>query len=286
MKLKVAIAAVIGALMFAAGCNDSTTRVSNHSLPSEFFIRAAAERGPEGEVVIEGSTNLPDAMKMSVEIVAKKYPRPPAAIEPYVALDADLITLAHGRFRSRGLFRRYGYDRYGYNRPEQTTRPFPPGKYEVHFTSIFNENAQTPEILALVGPGGKKLHGKMFEPQDPDVVDSDFKLDYRETIIFPPLSNEARAIALVKEAVLTVPDLGRSSADVEENIRWFMENPGIKPARGWSAKRTQGDSYTVSFDFINGEEGEQQAIWSANLATAEVRYINKHAKVFSWLPRD
>jgi hypothetical protein len=91
---------------------------------------------------------------------------------------------------------------------------------------------------------------------------------------------------LVKEAVLEVPGLGRSSPSVEGGVQWFMDSPGIKPARGWSAKRLQGDSYTVSFDFFNGEAGEEQAIWGANLATTEVRYINKNAKSFSWLPKD
>jgi hypothetical protein len=42
----------------------------------------------------------------------------------------------------------------------------------------------------------------------------------------------------------------RSSTNVGGVVQWFMDSPRIKPARGWSAKRLQGDSYTVSFDFF------------------------------------
>jgi hypothetical protein len=41
----------------------------------------------------------------------------------------------------------------------------------------------------------------------------------------------------------------------------------------------------VSFDFItDDEEGEHQAVWSANLATRKVNYVNIAAKYMSWTP--
>ncbi len=275
-------------VLFLSGCKESvrddapsgaartaSTQDKKQTLPAQFFLKATAERGLQGEVIIEGSTNLPDTMKIGVQVVVQNKRRPLPGYLPYTILDDDFsIVISQGRFRSPGLM------------PFRTHKPFPPGNYAVHFISVFNEVWQSPDILALVGPGGKKLHGKMFQPRDPDVVDSDLGLDYPMTLYFPPLSKEARAIALVKEAVLEVPGLGRSSTNVEGGVQWFMSSPGLKPAKGWSAKRLQGDSYTVSYDFFNGEAGEEQAIWGANLATTEVRYINKNAKSFSWIPKD
>ncbi len=42
--------------------------------------------------------------------------------------------------------------------------------------------------------------------------------------------------------------------------------------------------FEVSYDFFNGGEGEQQAVWAANIASGEVKYVNENAKIFSWTP--
>lgn len=36
--------------------------------------------------------------------------------------------------------------------------------------------------------------------------------------------------------------------------------------------------------FIDGDKGEQQALWTANLTTGEVKYENEYGKMFSWTP--
>ena len=43
------------------------------------------------------------------------------------------------------------------------------------------------------GDGGKKLNGKIFKKQDPDVIDSDLTVDYVVAVPFPPISPETRA---------------------------------------------------------------------------------------------
>jgi hypothetical protein len=58
----------------------------------------------------------------------------------------------------------------------------------------------------------------------------------------------------------------------------------VRPAKGWSAKSGNADTYEVAFDFINGKAGEAQAIWSVNLKTGSVKYVNEAAKLFSWTP--
>jgi hypothetical protein len=231
------------------------------SLPSNFFLHAWAQREDEGDVVILGDTNLPDELKIGVEIRVQRWPP-----------DQDFeILVDHGQFRSRGFINR--------------RVPYSPGKYRVHFLAHFNGAWQKPRLLKLIGDGGTKLKpGRLFRLEDPDLIDSDKILDFWQTIAFPPVSENIQAISLVKTAVLTTPEKGRSSDSVENTIKEFMHPPSVQPARGWSAAKIQNGEYRVCFDFIDGTLGEKQAIWSANLATRQVHYLNKSAKILSWLP--
>jgi hypothetical protein len=163
--------------------------------------------------------------------------------------------------------------------------PFPVGQYKVDFIAYFNGAWQTREVIAaLGGEEGEKLKGKILKATDTDVIDSPKTLDYQQMMSFPALTSEAKAIALVRAAILTVPDSGRSSGDVQANLDLFMTSPGMRVGKEWSAKAKTPTEYEVSYDFINGGEGEQQAIWSANLSSGEVKYVNKNAKIFSWTP--
>jgi len=103
----------------------------------------------------------------------------------------------------------------------------------------------------------------------------------------PPISPEANAISIVKHAILTVPGEGKSATDIEENLTLFTQPvTGVRPGKGWSATPVGANVYNVSYDFINGNQGERQAIWSVNTATKQVKYVNEHAKLFSWTPKD
>ena len=66
----------MGLLILAVGlaavaCNSerpnnapSKKEPASYVLPSEFFLRSTVARGPEGEVYIEGTTNLPDGLNL------------------------------------------------------------------------------------------------------------------------------------------------------------------------------------------------------------------------------
>jgi hypothetical protein len=116
------------------------------------------------------------------------------------------------------------------------------------------------------------------------VVDSDKLLDYTVSMMLPGLSPEAEAIALVKASVLTVPGQGRSAIDTEGTVNDFMKpGSGLKPRNGWSATPKENRLYDVVFEYLSGNN-PAQAVWSANLNTREVRYVNSNAKYMSWTP--
>jgi hypothetical protein len=134
----------------------------------------------------------------------------------------------------------------------------------------------------------------MFKKRDPDVVDSAIELDYTRPLTFPALSPESRAIALVKGAFLTIPGVCRSAASVQDSIEivkhtmeLLMTEAGKTESweeKEWTATPSGQGVYTVTFHFLtNGEP--QEAVWSANVATREVTYLNLWAKNFSCTPK-
>lgn len=248
--------------VFLYGCSsESTTQPSPNPyvMPKEFAIAPTAERGPEGEIYISGTTNFPDGMKMWVQLGPKKA-------------QEDAI-VRRGHFRSGPLYLK-------------VATPVT-GRQRLEFIAYFNGAWQNNTVLSLLGEEGKNLHGKLFKQTDPDVIDSPKILDATFNVTLPPLAPETAAISIVKHAILTVPDFGRSATDIEENLALFTKpGTGVKPGKGWSAAPAGPSLFNVSYDFINGDEGEQQAIWSVNVATKQVKYVNHNAKLFSWTPKD
>jgi hypothetical protein len=232
-------------------------------LPSQIKLDVRAERGPEGEIFIVGSTNLPDGMKIGVETANEKR------IE---GQDFEIF-VRNGQFRSAGF--------------TNGKQPYPAGKHKIVVLAYFNEAWQSPQVLSIVGEGGKNLKGKLFKKTDPDVIDSEKLLQQIRTVSFPPfgLDPASKAIHLVKSAILTVPGLGKSAENIESNIAEFMKAPGVapEPGKGWSATNHGGSVYSVTFDYLNGGE-PAQAIWSADVETGTVKYVNEYAKIFSWAP--
>jgi hypothetical protein len=57
-----------------------------------------------------------------------------------------------------------------------------------------------------------------------------------------------------------VPDSGRSAGDVQANLDLYRISPGMRLGKEWSAKAKTSTAYEVSYDFIDGGDGEQQAI--------------------------
>jgi len=117
------------------------------------------------------------------------------------------------------------------------------------------------------------------------MIDSDKVLDATFTVALPPVRPETAAIRIVKHAILTVSGMGRSATDIEENLDLFTKpGKGVKRGKGWSATPAGANLYNVVFDYMDGSKGEQQAIWSVNTATKQVKYVNESAKLFSWTP--
>jgi hypothetical protein len=222
-------------------------------------LAPVAERGPEGEIYVSGTTNFPDGMKMWVILGPKKAQQD--------------VFVRGGKFRSGPLY-------------QKVASPVA-GRQSLEVTAYFNGAWQNSTVLSLLGDGGKNVHGGLFKLTDPDVIDSPRILDANFTVVLPPVLPEAAAISVVKHAVLTVPGVGRSATDIEENLALYTTpGTGVTNGKGWSATPAGANLYNVSWDFIDGSQGEQQAIWSVNTATKQVKYVNHYAKLFSWTPKD
>jgi hypothetical protein len=229
-----------------------------YSLPANFKLDVAAERGPEGQVFIVGSTNLPDETKLSIETSRGQES----------GSGDSAVFVMNGHFRSAGF--------------TKGRQPYPAGNYTVRVFCLFNRTWQNRAVLAAVGEGGANLHGRLFKLKDPDVVDSEVMMDQRRRIIFPPITPAVLAIILVKTAVLTIPEKGRSGSDIQTNLDLFVRGGGFTP-KAWTAVRTEANSYTVALECIDAGS-QKQALWSVNLDTRTVKYINELAKLLSWTP--
>lgn len=97
----------------------------------------------------------------------------------------------------------------------------------------------------------------------------------------PDPAGEARAIAAVKAAVLTVPDAGKSSLSVKKSIELFARAPGFK-AEKWSAQQN-GNQWTVSLAVVDAGK-EKWPKWSYDPHTREVHYLDDLSKTLSWAP--
>jgi hypothetical protein len=256
-------------------------------LPDVLTLEAYADRTSDGRIVISGSMNFPDGMKMWVQVESGRLPQ---GAPKLVASDENVL-VRNGRFTTVPLWLEVPNTRFtraGWPKSVKVDfrqKPLPEGQFKVRFEAYFNGAWQTREVLAaLGGDGGKKLNGKVLKATDPDVVDSQKILDDLQTLSFPSVSPEAKAISLVRGAILTVPGKGRSAGDIQANLDLFLSAPGVRPGKGWSATAKGPTVFEVSYDFIDGSTGEQQALWTANLASGEVKYVNESAKTFSWTP--
>jgi hypothetical protein len=107
----------MGLLILAVGlasvaCNSgrpnnapSKKEPASYVLPSEFFLKPTVARGPEGEVYIEGTTNLPDGLIFNVDVIPPigREPKPADYLRGDLSLDRGVVTVRSGKFRSPGL---------------------------------------------------------------------------------------------------------------------------------------------------------------------------------------
>ncbi len=291
-SLVLALAILIAAALGCAESNRPTNSnanvhpQSNYQVPAEATFDFSIQRNNDGGVIVQGATNLPDGLKVWIDIPDVEWKEPfkdfkgNQRMAPTVPRDSDLV-VSQGIVRTKPLFA-----------AKQTA--IPPGQHSVHVLAYFNGAWQSKEVRALVGEGGTRLKGKILKKQDPDVVDSDLILDYTVRLEVPPVtiqntptpmeSNSTAALGLVQKAVLSTPENGKSSMNVGDGVRFMMgPGTGLRENKGWSV-RDDGEHYNVIFNFINGAQGEDEAIWSVDKKTKTVRYINKNAKIFSWIP--
>lgn len=258
------------ATLVMLGCSDSpaspkpkspptanANQAPTYTVPDQYTLTARAERLGTGDIRILGNTNLPPATQIWIELKGGQTSK------VWVGSSGDFSSEP---FNAGG-------------------KPLSAGKQSVLFSSYFNSHWQTPEVRRFTGENGVKLKGKIFKETDPDVVDSPVVLDYRLLVNFPPLSEDALAISTVQSAVLTVSGRGRSSASVGETVKWFCSpGTGMSQRKGWSAEVKNGRLYHVMFDYNPASEGP--AIWSVDLNTKQVRYVNRNAKYMSYLPSE
>src|SRR5216684_3669282 len=108
----------------------SQTPISqNYQPPSEISLETIAERGPEGQIILSGSTNLPDGLKIGVEIAGTTWKENVKDRQGHVhvttTLSQDLnVIVQGGHFRSDGFL--------------ANRRPYPAGQHTVHFFAYFN----------------------------------------------------------------------------------------------------------------------------------------------------
>lgn len=217
-------------------------------------IKPVATRDPSGGILISASTNIPDGLKIWVELADGSTSK---------------TQVSNGNISSEPFTRK--------------GKVIPTGPHRVSFLAYFNEFWQQPSaVTEITGKGGKKLNGKLFHKTDPDVIDSDKMLEYSATINFPPVSRELEAISLVKSATLVV-DGTRSSGTIGEAVDWSLKpGTGIYIGKGWKAVAKDSDTYEVQLD-ITDAANDGPAIWEADMRTKKVRYINKTAKDLSYI---
>lgn len=297
-KMFLTAVALLAASVVVSACHQSPTgsaaisgAAAPHRTPfstnDDLVIDASAARTDDGRVVISGTTNLPDGLKMWVDV---EEGRLPLGAPKSIASD-ESVYVHDGRFSTQPLwmevpntqFTKKGWPK-GV-RVDIRERPFLPKPYKVHFLAYFNGAWQSKDVInAVGGEGAKPLKGKIIKSENPDVIDSSKTVDYTLTLAFPALNPGAKAISLVRQTIMTVPDEGRSSGDIQAVVDMYMVSPGLKVAKGWGAKQTGPTTFDVSFDFINGEQGEQQAIWQADITSGRIKYVNENGKLFSWAP--
>jgi hypothetical protein len=225
--------------------------------PATWTIQPAAKRDSNGGIIIAASTNLPDGLKLWVQLADGSTSK---------------TQVSGGKFESEPF--------------SNKGKMIQPGPHRVSFLAYFNAAWQQPDsVLQVTGKGGSKLKGKLFRKTDPDVIDSDRMLEYRTTVAFPTASRELEAISLVKSSTLVV-DGERSSATVAQTVDAFLKpGTGITMGSGWKAIAKGSNIYEVQLGICDAAN-DGPAIWQADLSSRKVRYINKVAKDMSYLPPD
>ncbi len=215
--------------------SDAAPHRSPFSPNSDLVIDASATRTDDGRVVISGTTNLPDGLKMWVDVEEGKLP---LGAPKSIASDESVV-VQNGKFSTQPLWMSVPntqFTKKGWPKGvivDVRQRPFLAKPYKVHFLAYFNGAWQSKDVInAVGGEGARPLKGKIIKSENPDVIDSSKTVDYTPTLAFPALSPGAKAISLVRQTTMTVPDEGRSTGDIQAVVDMYMVSPGLKVAKG------------------------------------------------------
>jgi len=163
-------------------------------------------------------------------------------------------------------------------------KPHPSGIYKVKIYSYFNKMWQTDDVLNKTGENGAKLLPALLVPDDSEFPKAGGHLDVSLDITFPGVSPELQAIQAVKDAILTLPDKGRSADPIKNVIAYFEKAGGFK-AIGWAANQSPNGIWIITFNCIDAGQ-TKKAQWEFNPKTKIVKYLDPLAKLLSWLPAE
>ena len=239
----------------AAAADDA---VQGSPFVPELIVDLYARRRPDGAVVIEGRTNLPDGMRMRMEL--QSGTRSQYAREAGTELGETWLEVQDGGFTSPGLM--------------ASRRPFVADVYPIRLHAAFSDSWQPDEVIAVVGPQGQRLRSDpspYLRNLDPEIPDGRIEFDLRREIEFPPLSEEIQALQLVRlqlESTVCAPTSAVRSA-IER-----MSESGEDTS--WKVTAADSGGYLASFTTDEGE-----ALWRVDLQAREARYQNRLAKLLS-----
>lgn len=242
--------------------------ISGQSLSAS--VEVMLSRADDESLTIVGKINLPDLTKVLITLLAPESNR--------------MLGQAHSVI-NEGAFATAGFSNGG--------QPHIAGWYEVEVLAHFNNAWRQPRsVVSVVGQQGRYLVGQYAEPVHPEFDDSEKAFRARFSCIAPRLRNAPKrtlaevgaSIQIVKSAILTV-DGRKSSATVDEVIKYFLALPGIKEREGWSCRTLANDAIVVEYSYWDDDK-PAIAEWIAILEAGAVRYRNLDGKYLSWLPDD
>jgi predicted nucleic acid-binding Zn ribbon protein len=186
-KLKIAllgvVAIIVAAIVFSSSPNKQSADSGQNapalhrppfSANNDLVIDASAARTEDGRVVISGTTNLPDGLKMWINVEEGKLP---LGAPKSIASD-ESVYVHDGKFSTQSLWMEVPntqFTKRGWPKGvlvDIRQRPFLPKPYKVHFLSYFNGAWQSKDVInAVGGEGAKPLKGKIVKAENPDVTD-------------------------------------------------------------------------------------------------------------------
>jgi len=104
-----------------------------------------------------------------------------------------------------------------------------------------------------------------------------------------PEIQKSKAIAFVKNYILTKEGFGRSYLPIGESVDWFLNamEKGFKgkvERIGWGAEQVEDGLWLVTYNFKETSGSSQKAVWEANLKTKKVICKSKTAEQIGWCP--